>query len=262
MVAYGPSPDFDVPSLTVARPVAVARRTVPWLVGPVVLLLRGRSLELVDPSACPGLLELTAIGVLRSRPDLPVGALFDALQFIVMAAALAAFVALGDRRTHSFAIAIATALAAGLGPLFPSALAPPWEAAGFGIASAAALLIVSNVDPPGVSRSALRVLAIVATCAALLLIPLWLLAGPLSTNTPGVCVIPPGSIARAVEIVTRSESWMGPFVLGLAALGAFTEAQRADRRTTLLVAAALTAMFVAASATALSAPVAAAPLVV
>ena len=110
MVAYNPSPDFDVLSLNVARPIAVARRALPWLVGPAVFLVRGSSLELADASACPGLLELISIGVVRSRPDLPVGELFVGLQVVVMAAALAAFIALACRYTRLWsAIAAATA---------------------------------------------------------------------------------------------------------------------------------------------------------
>ena len=105
-----------MPSFTAARLIAVARRTVPWLVGPAVLALRGGVLELANPSACPGLLELASIAALRARPDLHIGAVFELLQLIVMTAALAAFVELLGRRTRSVAVAVVAAGAIGLGP--------------------------------------------------------------------------------------------------------------------------------------------------
>jgi hypothetical protein len=262
MVAYGPSPDFDVPSLKIARLIAIARRTLPWLIGPVVLLLRGRPLELADPSPCPGLLELTSIGVLRSRPDLRVGDVMDALQFVVMAAAMAAFVALVCRRTHSLTVAVATAMAIGVGPFFPSAVALPWEAAAFGVAAAAAQLIALHGEKWPDRRFTSRLILIAVASAALLLVPMWVLGGRLSVAAPRACVIPAQSPIRAIAIATMAEGWLGPFALGLAVLGAFTELQRVGRRAVLLAAVATTAVLVALSATALSNVVVAAPLLV
>jgi hypothetical protein len=209
-----------VPSFTAVRLIPVARRTVPWLIGPAVLVLRGGSLELADPSACPGFLELLSIAALRTRPDLRVGTWFGLLQLIVMAAALAAFAGLLRRRTI-LAIALATTTAVGLSPLFPAALAPPWEAAAFGLCAAAAL--VATPDDP---RRSSWVVALAALTIAVCLIPLWLLAGSLSATTFAACAVPRMSATRAVEIARATAWWLGPFALALVALGGFAEWQR------------------------------------
>src|SRR5262249_11802162 len=168
-----------------ARLIAVARRTVPWLVGPAVLTLRGGVLELANPSACPGLLELASIAALRARPDLRVGTVFELLQLAVMTAALAAFVELLRRRTRPRAVAIATAMAIGLSPLFPVVVAPPWEAAAFGLCALAALGAVSRVP-----RRWPWMVAAAALAIAGVLVPLWLLADSISASTFGACAAP------------------------------------------------------------------------
>ena len=62
--------------LNSARLIAVGRRVVPWVVGPVALMIGGRPLELASPSACPGGLELMSIASVRLDPDLGIGAVF------------------------------------------------------------------------------------------------------------------------------------------------------------------------------------------
>src|SRR5712671_3629569 len=88
-----------------ARLTAAGRLAIPWLVGPAALLMRDRSLELIDASRCQGLLELASIAALRLNPDLSVGAVFGALHTAVFVGAIAALVALVDRSTHSLAVA-------------------------------------------------------------------------------------------------------------------------------------------------------------
>jgi hypothetical protein len=246
-----------VPSFTAARLITVARRTVPWLVGPAVLLLRGRALELANPSACPGLLELVSIGALRARPDLRIGLLFDLLQFAVIAAALAAMAELVRRRTRSLAIALATALAVGLSPLFPAALAPPWEAAAFLLCAAVALAAAASV-----ARRSPVAVALAAAVAVSLLVPLWLLAGSLSAATFGACAAPRLSSARAIDLARTMTFWLGPFALALAVLGAFVEMVRGRWRGSALAAAVAAAATALASGTSMSPAVAAAPLAV
>ncbi|HJZ75796.1 MAG TPA: hypothetical protein VKE51_28880 [Vicinamibacterales bacterium] len=247
-----------MPSFTAARLIAVARRTVPWLVGPAVLALRGGALELANPSACPGLLELASIAALRARPDLRVGAVFALLQLTVTTAALAAFVELLRRRARTVAIPIATAMAIGLGPLFPSALAPPWEAAAFGVCALAALVAASRGTGSWPPRAALAALALAG-----LLVPLWLLTGTFSAaGTFAACAVPRLSVPRALEIAGTIGWWLGPLALALAALGLFVETQRGSRPTSLLAVAIAGAATALASGTRLSAAVAVAPIVV
>ena len=246
-----------MPSSTAARLIAATRRTLPWLVGPAVVLLRGPAIELADPSPCPGPFELLSIAALRSRPDLRVGQLFDLLQFLVLTAALALFADLVVRRTRSIAIALALAVAVGLGPLFPALLAPPWEAAAFGVCAAAALLVPET----GAWRSR-RTAVFVVVLVAALLAPLWLLAGPLSTATVTECVVPHPSAARLVAIGATLGWLLGPLALALAVLGAFGEGVRGTWQGVGGAAAIAAVATGLASGTPMSAAVAVAPVAV
>src|SRR5262245_4890007 len=110
--------------------IRIGRRALPWLVGPVVLLVRG-PFELAPPNRCPGLLELVSIAAVRTWPDLAIGVLFAFLRTASIVAGLAAFTELAARSTRNSAVACAVGLAIGLSPLFVNALAPPWEPAAF-----------------------------------------------------------------------------------------------------------------------------------
>ena len=81
-------PNGMTSSFNVARPISIGRHAIPWLVGPAVLVIRGRAVELTGPSACPGLLELMSIAMVRLNPDLRVGQLFDVLHIVVVAVAI------------------------------------------------------------------------------------------------------------------------------------------------------------------------------
>jgi len=246
-------------SFTGARALAVGRRVVPWVVGPTVLLLRRDVVELAPPSSCPGVLELISVGLVRLQPDLRVGLVFDLLRVAMVAGALAAFTAVVWRETRNIAVAIAAAAAIGLSPLFPPALAPPWEAAAFGVCAVAAWL-AGSTDAEGSRRSvARRSIAVVVLAAAAILVPAWLLSG--TTGAQSACVLPDAG-QRAADAVAAVLFWLGPAALGLAAFGAFAELSRSPQRTAAVIAAAATGSIVLLSARRLSAPVALAPALV
>ena len=171
-------------SFNSARLISIGRRAIPWLVGPAVLLARGRAVELASPTACLGLLEFASIATVRLNPDLGIGRLFHTLQSAIIVAALAAFVELASRQTRNMAVAVATGLAIGLSPLFAFTLSPPWEAAAFGFCAAAALLAGSRfARRVGSSR-----MCVLFSCGTLLigalLVPPWLVVA-----ASGACVI-------------------------------------------------------------------------
>src|SRR5262249_45394709 len=118
-------------------------------------------------------------------------------------------------------VAVATATAVGLSPLFPAALAPPWEAAAFGVCAAVVLIGASAA-----SRRSVHFVLLASAIGVALLVPLWLLTGSLSAATFGACTAPAMSTSRLVEVVGTLGFWLGPFALALAALGAFDEARR------------------------------------
>jgi hypothetical protein len=173
-------------SFNVARLISIGRRAIPWLVGPAVLVIRGRAVELSGPSACPGLLELISIAIVRLNPGLRVGQLFDVLHIVVVVVALAAFVELVRRHTRSIAIAAATGLSVGLSPLFSATLSPPWEAAAFGVCAVAALLTVSRFGRRLGSIRAFVLCCLAILLTAALLVPPWLLVSATGGFITGV----------------------------------------------------------------------------
>lgn len=183
-------PNGMTSSFNSARLISIGRRVVPWLVGPAALAIRGRAVELTDPTACPGLLELTSIATVRLHPDLGVGQLFYVLQAAVIVAALAAFVELACRQTRNVAVAAATGLAIGLSPLFAATLSPPWEAAAFGVCTAAALLAGSRFVRRLGSSWACVVLALAVLLTGALLVPPWLVVAASGACVTGVLAWP------------------------------------------------------------------------
>lgn len=186
-------------SFNSARLISVGRRAVPWLVGPAVLVIRGRAVELTTPSACPGLLELISIAAVRLNPDLRVGQLFDLLHAAVIVAALAVFVELVFRQTRNMAVAAATGLAVGLSPLFASTLSPPWEAAAFAICAAGALLAGSRFARNLGSSWECVLFGLAILLIAALLVPPWLVVAASGAFVLGVMAWPR---------VNRSRRWM------------------------------------------------------
>src|SRR4029079_10973454 len=73
------------------------------------------------------------VGLVRLQPGLRIGLVFDLLRAAIVTGALAAFTAIAWRETKNLAVAVAAAAAIGLSPLFPPTVAPPWEAAAFGV---------------------------------------------------------------------------------------------------------------------------------
>ena len=245
-------------SSTTARAIAVGRRVVPFVVGPAVLLLRRDAVELAAPSACPGLLELISVGLLRLRPDVRVGLVFDLLRVAIVTVGLAAFTAVVWRETRNVAVAIAIAAAIGFSPLFPAMLAPPWEAAAFGVCAVAAWLAGATRARDRGKPIAIRVIAVAAIIVAGVLVPLWLLGG----TTGSGCVLPSPSVGRVANALDDVPFWLGPAALGLAAFGAFVDVSQSPRRTIAVTAVAAIVSVVLLWATPLSAPIALAPALV
>jgi len=164
------------------RLVVFGRVTLPWLTGVAALILRRHPLELASASPCPGLLELIGIAAVRSHPDLPAGGLFGAMQAAAIVAGVALFVRLVFRGNGDMAVAATTGLALGLSPMFPSTLAPPWEAAAFAVCAAAALLIGPVWDRSQRSGAAPLAILGVAIVGALL-VPPWTLLAAIGAGT-------------------------------------------------------------------------------
>jgi hypothetical protein len=127
-------------SPSVVRLAVITRWILPWLVGGVACVLRGGFVDLSPPSRCSAFLDLLAITAVRAERDLPIGDLIRVLYALATVVALAGFFELVLRSTRNLAVATVTALAVGLSPLFPRALALPWEAAAFGLSVTWALL--------------------------------------------------------------------------------------------------------------------------
>ena len=184
--------------------IAVGRRVVPWLVGPAVLIIRGRFLELASPSACPGLLELISIATVRFDANLSVGALFGVLHAIAIVSGLAVFVELVFHRTRNIAVAAATGMAVGLSPLFGLTLSPPWEAAAFAVCAAVALRADALIDRRQRPSCAVVILGLGLLLAAALLVPPWLIV----------------AVAAAFVVVAISVPRVGPVGRWMAASAA------------------------------------------
>ncbi len=168
-------------SSATTRLIAIGRVALPWLIGPVALMLRGRPLELTPASACPGLLELVAIGAFRTRPDLSAGILFGAMHALFIVAGLGIFAALVYRATGQMAIAAATGLAIGLSPAFASTLGPPWEAAAFAVYASIGLLTARYLErpvPPTYARTGILAMLTIAG----LIVPTWLILAALGAG--------------------------------------------------------------------------------
>jgi hypothetical protein len=206
-------------SFNSARPIAVGRGVVPWVVGPVALLIRGRPLELASPSACPGLLELMSIASVRLDPDLGIGLVFVVLRAAAIVVGLAAFVELVYRRTRHMELAAATGLAVGLSPLFASTLSPPWEAAAFAVCAVGALLFGPFLDWQTRSPGLFTVASLCVFLAAALLVPPWLVLAAAATFLTVGDAAARGSF-RSLGLPERSGRWAAGAVAaaGLSAL--------------------------------------------
>jgi hypothetical protein len=140
--------------LTSDRLIVIGRHALPWLVGSAALILRRSPAEIVTPSRCPGLLELMSLAAVRLQPDWGVGRIFELLQVVAIVFAVAAFVGLVRRATRSGIVAVATGFAVALSPLFAFTVAPPWEAAAFGMCAAIALMFSNRPSNSGHNQKA------------------------------------------------------------------------------------------------------------
>jgi hypothetical protein len=204
-------------SFNSARPIAVGRRVVPWVVGPVALVIRGRPLELASPSACPGLLELMSIASVRFDPDLAVGPVFLVLGAAAIVSSLALLAELVFRHTRDMRLAAATGLAVGVSPLFAATLSPPWEAGAFAVCAAGALLVGPLLGWRTRSPRLFACVSLGLLLTAALIVPPWLaLATAGAFLTIGVAV-PPGAWWSDWNRLGRARRWL----LGIAAAAGF-----------------------------------------
>lgn len=223
MLAYGASRMTSrFPS---SRLLPAARLAVPWLVGVAALLIRSRTLEIVSPRPCSGPLEIVSIAALAAAPGLTAGQWLSSLQALALVSGLAAFVALAARTTRNLFVAAAVGLAAGLSPLFPLTLAPPWEAARFAFCAAVALVWPRFRARTGRPFVAAAVAA--GVCLSAVAVPgfLWPDVFGSHGSAPAIsCVLSP---PPADTVSLPAIAWIfGPFALGLVALGLAAETGR------------------------------------
>jgi hypothetical protein len=215
-VCYHTDPNGMIPPPVHARSMAVARRAFPWLVGVAVLALQERSLELVAPSSCPGVLELTAILTAIVRPDVTLGTLLAVLRVAAVVGAVSAFVALAARVTGSLPAAAATGLAVGLGPLFPFTLAPPSEAAAFAVCAAAGLLVSRRlaITPARLPPVALPGVLLLAA----LIVPRWTIFAAVGAGATALAVAPPHRRITRASLALGSTAAVGGIALAVLSL--------------------------------------------
>ncbi len=150
----------------------LARRAALWMVGPIVLLLRGPLAELAPPAPCAGALDLISIVALRVWPELRVGPLFSTLQAIAITLAFGCFAELAERASGSSTIALALAITLGVSRYFGVGLAPPWTATAFAACAVVALTLRECLSEESVMpSSAVRASAALILAASIL--PAW-----------------------------------------------------------------------------------------
>ncbi len=195
--------------------IVVGHRVLPWVVGPAVLVLRARHVEIVPPSRCPGLLEIASIAAVRLRLDLHIGTVFDLLQGLAMTVGLATFVALAFRATQRMTVAVATGLAVGVSPLFASSLAPGSDAAAFAVCAAGAVaadaLITDRRRRPG------AYLGVGAILLAASIVPSWSTPAALGAGTIVWVAVP--RVDFAARVGAAGATAVGVLGLTFAALG-------------------------------------------
>jgi hypothetical protein len=202
-------PSRQAPALALAP----GRRAFPWLVGAAAFLLRPRVLELADPSACRGVLDVIAYTSLAMGPYVSVGTVLRTLDTIVVVGAIAGLTELFLRTTGSYAVSAAVAIAVGLSPLFPPTVGTP-QAAGVCGACVAAALIAMREDDAGSRgwlRPAVQVIALLGV--ATLIAPVW-------------CGGAADLSMRGSAGLGHATVWaLGPLAIGLAVLGAFVRSR-------------------------------------
>ena len=202
-----------------------ARRAFPWLVGTVALLLRTRPVELVPPNPCPGLPELLAVGAFTVWSQVSAGTVFGALHAAAFLMAIAALVALLARTTGNLAVAGAVGLALAVGPLLPTTLAPPWEAAA--IAVCAALALVASRIAEGRRSYGLAFSAALVSLLAASIVPPWTVMAAIGgavavarawPDVAGAWRAGVGSALTLVAILVALVSWSRPDLLTASSL--------------------------------------------
>jgi hypothetical protein len=159
-------------------------------------------------------LDFIAIGSLRVDPFLSTGTLLRTIDTIVVFGATTGFAHLVVLATSNFAVAAAAAIAVVLSPLFPLTFETPRAAGVFGACAAIALAAATRRAPgsSGWLRPTLQTIGVILVVA--LIAPPW-------CTVP----VPDFSIARIAAVV-RAVGWaVGPLMVGLAVLGAYTQSR-------------------------------------
>ena len=148
-----------------------ARRATPWVVGPIVFVLRGPTTDLAPASRCGGALDLLSMVVVGARPSLYVGTLFTTFQAVALILAFGFLGSLVLRTSGSLAIALAVTAALAISQPFDSGLALPASAMAFAACAAAALVLRAWTEKGEHHRSTLRACAAVFVAASI--VPAW-----------------------------------------------------------------------------------------
>ena len=152
--------------------IRLARRAGLWMVGPIVLLLRGPISELAPPARCAGALDLFAMLIVRAWPDMRVGPLFTVLQAIAVTLAFGAFGELALRASGSFVVAAAVVVTLGISQPFAAGFALPSQAAAFAATALAALAFRAWYNEKESSRRSTVRLCLALVFAAAI-VPAW-----------------------------------------------------------------------------------------
>ena len=121
--------------------IRLARRATPWVVGPIVFVLRGPIMDLAPPARCGGALDLISMLAVRAWPALHVGPLLATLQAIAVTLAFGFFGALVLRTSRSLAVTLALTATLAISQPFPGALELPASATAFAASAATALAL-------------------------------------------------------------------------------------------------------------------------
>ncbi len=195
---------------------SVARRA--WflavLAGAGAAVLRGWQPAIVPAPRCPGLLEIAGVALIRAAPTVPIGTLLAWANLLALAAAAAALVGAAHRATGSAMAAVACGIALAVGPAFPDTLAMPDARVAFALAAVAGAWVLADAHVRE-WRSGL----VVAGAAIVVLSVAW----PWSAACRGS--VPDHVSARVAGIAPWMVASTGPFVLALAAFGAFSRAR-------------------------------------
>jgi hypothetical protein len=150
---------------TEQRRVPLASHALFWMIGPIVLALRGSLVQLAAPLPCAGALDLAAISILRAFPELTAGRLVSVMQIACVTLALGFFAELAFRATGNRVIAVLAGLALGASRPFVAVFALPSSAAVLGATAAASLAALALLRRPTRGRTAIAIFALLVAAS-------------------------------------------------------------------------------------------------